>query len=210
MSRGRFITFEGGEGTGKSTQVRLLTSYLTQSGMDVVHTREPGGSPSAEEIRALLVTGAADRWSVMAETLLFNAARVEHWRQVIDPALARGAHVVCDRFSDSTMAYQAYAGGIDPKVIAELHRLALGGVEPDLTIVLDIAVDEGLQRAAMRRDSETRFERKGREFHERLRQGFLDIARRAPRRCLVIDAALPIERVHSAVLDGLKSRLGLA
>jgi dTMP kinase len=129
---------------------------------------------------------------------------------VIDPALARGAHVVCDRFSDSTMAYQAYAGGIDPKVIAELHRLALGGVEPDLTIVLDIAVEEGLQRAATRRDSETRFERKGREFHERLRQGFLDIARRAPKRCLVIDAALPIERVHSAVLDGLKSRLGLA
>lgn len=210
MSRGRFITFEGGEGTGKSTQVRLLTSYLTQSGMDVVQTREPGGSPSAEEIRTLLVTGAADRWSPMAETLLFNAARVEHWRQVIDPALARGAHVVCDRFSDSTMAYQAYAGGIDPKVIAELHRLALGGVEPDLTVVLDIGVDEGLQRAAARRDNETRFERKGREFHERLRQGFLDIARRAPKRCLVIDAALPIERVHSAVLDGLKSRLGLA
>jgi len=210
MSRGRFITFEGGEGTGKSTQVRLLTSYLTQSGMDVVQTREPGGSPSAEEVRALLVTGAADRWSPMAETLLFNAARVEHWRQVIDPALARGAHVVCDRFSDSTMAYQAYAGGIDPKVIADLHRLALGGVEPDLTIVLDIAIDEGLQRAATRRDNETRFERKGREFHERLRQGFLDIARRAPKRCLVIDAALPIERVHSAVLDALKSRLGLA
>lgn len=210
MSRGRFITFEGGEGTGKSTQVRLLTSYLTQSCIDVVQTREPGGSPSAEDIRPLLVTGAADRWSPMAETLLFNAARVEHWRQVIDPALARGAHVVCDRFSDSTMAYQAYAGGIDPKVVAELHRLALAGVEPDLTFVLDIAVEDGLQRAAMRRDSETRFERKGREFHERLRQGFLDIARRAPKRCLVIDAGLTIERVHSAVLDGLKSRLGLA
>lgn len=209
MSRGRFITFEGGEGTGKSTQVRLLTSYLTQSCIDVVQTREPGGSPSAEDIRPLLVTGAADRWSPMAETLLFNAARVEHWRQVIDPALTRGAHVVCDRFSDSTMAYQAYAGGIDPKVIAELHRLALSGVEPDLTFVLDIAVDDGLQRAALRRDSETRFERKGREFHERLRQGFLDIARRAPKRCLIIDAGLPIERVHSAVLDGLKSRLGL-
>ena len=210
MSRGRFITFEGGEGTGKSTQVRLLTSYLTQSCIDVVQTREPGGSPSAEDIRPLLVTGAADRWSPMAETLLFNAARVEHWRQVIDPALARGAHVVCDRFSDSTMAYQAYAGGLDPKVFAELHRLALAGVEPDLTFVLDIAVEDGLQRAATRRDNETRFERKGREFHERLRQGFLDIARRAPKRCLVIDAGLPIERVHAAVLDGLKSRLGLS
>lgn len=210
MSRGRFITFEGGEGTGKSTQVRLLTSYLTQSGLDVVQTREPGGSPSAEEIRSLLVTGAEDRWSPMAETLLFNAARVEHWRQVIDPALARGAHVVCDRFSDSTMAYQAYAGGIDPKVIAELHRIAMAGVEPDLTVVLDIPVDDGLKRAATRRDAETRFERKGRAFHERLRQGFLDIARRAPKRCLVIDAGQPIERVHAAVLDALKTRLGLA
>jgi dTMP kinase len=209
MSRGRFITFEGGEGTGKSTQVRLLVSYLSQSNIDVVQTREPGGSPSAEEIRPLLVTGGADRWSPMAETLLFNAARVEHWRQVIDPALARGAHVICDRFSDSTMAYQAYAGGLDPKIVADLHRVALGGVEPDLTIVLDISVDEGLKRAASRRDIETRFERKGRAFHERLRQGFLDIAQRAPKRCLVIDAALPIERVHGAVLDALKSRLGL-
>jgi dTMP kinase len=209
MSRGRFITFEGGEGTGKSTQVRLLVSYLSQSNIDVVQTREPGGSPSAEDIRPLLVTGAADRWSPMAETLLFNAARVEHWRQVIDPALERGAHVVCDRFSDSTMAYQAYAGGLDPKIVADLHRLALGGVEPDLTIVLDIPVEEGLHRAAMRRDTETRFERKGRAFHERLRQGFLDIAQRAPKRCLIIDAAQSIERVHGAVLDGLKSRLGL-
>ncbi len=209
MSRGRFVTFEGGEGTGKSTQVRLLVSYLSQSNIDVVQTREPGGSPSAEDIRPLLVTGAADRWSPMAETLLFHAARVEHWRQVIDPALARGAHVVCDRFSDSTMAYQAYAGGLDPKIVADLHRVALGGVETDLTFVMDISVDEGLRRAATRRDTETRFERKGREFHERLRQGFLDIAQRSPKRCLIIDAAQPIERVHGAVLDALKSRLGL-
>jgi dTMP kinase len=210
MSRGRFITFEGGEGTGKSTQVRLLMSYLTQCGMDAVQTREPGGSPSAEEIRPLLVTGAADRWSPMAETLLFNAARVEHWRQVIEPALARGAHVVCDRFADSTIAYQAYAGGLDLKIVSELHRLALGGVEPDLTFVLDIPVDAGLQRAAQRRDPATRFERKGLEFQERLRRGFLDIAQKAPKRCLVIDASLPIERVHGAVLDALKSRLEMA
>lgn len=209
MSRGRFITFEGGEGTGKSTQVRLLASYLTQSGQDVVQTREPGGSPSAEEIRALLVTGAPDRWSPMAETLLFNAARVEHCRQVIEPALARGAHVVCDRFADSTMAYQAYAGGLPPRLITELHRLALAGVEPDITFMLDIPVDEGLRRAATRRDTETRFERKGREFHERLRQGFLDIAQRAPKRCVIVEAAQPIERVHAAVLAALKTRLGL-
>lgn len=209
MTRGRFITFEGGEGTGKSTQVRLLASYFVQSALDVVQTREPGGSPSAEEIRTLLVTGAPDRWSPMAETLLFYAARVEHWRQVIEPALARGAHVVCDRFADSTMAYQAYAGGLQLRLIMELHRLALAGVEPDITFVLDIPVDEGLRRAATRRDAETRFERKGREFHERLRQGFLDIAQRAPKRCVIVDAAQPIERVHAAVLAALKTRVGL-
>jgi dTMP kinase len=187
----------------------LLASYLAQSGLDVVQTREPGGSPSAEEIRTLLVTGAPDRWSPMAETLLFYAARVEHWRQVIEPALARGAHVVCDRFADSTMAYQAYAGGLQMRLITELHRLALAGVEPDITFVLDIPVDEGLRRAATRHDAETRFERKGREFHERLRQGFLDIAQRAPKRCVIVDAAQPIERVHAAVLTALKTRLGL-
>jgi dTMP kinase len=209
MKRGRFITFEGGEGTGKSTQVRLLADHLRKGGADVVQTREPGGSPSAEEIRGLLVTGAADRWSPMAETLLFYAARVEHWRQVIDPALGRGAHVICDRFSDSTMAYQSYAGGLPRQVIESLHRATMANAEPDLTIVLDIPVDEGLRRAASRRDDETRFERKGREFHERLRQGFLDIAKNAPKRCVVIDAAQAIDRVQAAVLGALKSRLGL-
>ena len=209
MSTGRFITFEGGEGTGKSTQVKLLASYLSQSGADVVQTREPGGSPSAEEIRALLVTGAADRWSPLAETLLFYAARVEHWRQIIEPSIARGAHVLCDRFSDSTIAYQAYAGGLDRHMVEQLQRLVMTGVEPDMTIVLDLPVDEGLKRAASRRDSETRFERKGREFHERLRQGFLDIAHRHPNRCFVIDAGQSIERIHSAVLAALKLRLRL-
>lgn len=210
MSRGRFITFEGGEGTGKSTQARLLGQHLAQSGADVVQTREPGGSPSAEEIRALLVTGAADRWSAMAETLLFYAARVEHWRQVIEPALARGAYVVCDRFADSTMAYQAYAGGLERKTVEGLHRLTMSGAEPDLTLILDIPVDQGLARAAARRDDETRFERKGREFHEKLRQGFLDIAKREPKRCVVIDAAQSIENIHAAVKTALTTRLGLA
>lgn len=209
MNKGRFITFEGGEGTGKSTQVKLLASYLSQSGGDVVQTREPGGSPSAEEIRSLLVTGAADRWSPLAETLLFYAARVEHWRQIIEPSISRGAHVLCDRFADSTIAYQAYAGGLDRHMVEQLHRLVMTGVEPDLTIVLDLPVDEGLKRAASRRDSETRFERKGREFHQRLRQGFLDIAQRFPNRCFVIDASQSIERVHSAVLAALKLRLRL-
>jgi dTMP kinase len=209
MIRGRFITFEGGEGTGKSTQARLLASYLTQSGLDVVLTREPGGSPSAEEIRSLLVTGAADRWSPIAETLLFYAARVEHWRQVIEPALVRGAHVVCDRFADSTMAYQAYAGGLERKVVDDLHRLTMAGVEPDLTLVLDIDVEKGLTRAAARRDDETRFERKGRSFHDKLRQAFLDIAKRAPARCVVINADQQIDGVHADSVAALKSRLSL-
>ncbi len=209
MKRGRFITFEGGEGTGKSTQVRLLAAHLTQSKADVVQTREPGGSPSAEEIRSLLVTGAADRWSPLAETLLFYAARVEHWRQVIEPALVRGAHVLCDRFSDSTMAYQSYAGGLDREMIARLHRLTMANAEPDLTLVLDLPVDEGLKRAAARHDDETRFERKGREFHERLRQGFLDIARGAPQRCVIIDAGQQVDRVQAAVVAAVKTRLGL-
>ncbi len=209
MNRGRFITFEGGEGTGKSTQVRLLAQHLSHGGADVVQTREPGGSPSAEEIRALLVTGAADRWSPLAETLLFYAARVEHWRQVIEPALSRGAHVICDRFADSTMAYQCYAGGLDKRVVNELHRLAMGGAEPDLTLVLDLPVDEGLKRAAARRDDETRFERKGREFHERLRNGYLDIARAAPKRCAIVDASQSVERVQEAVRSVVSTRLGL-
>jgi dTMP kinase len=209
MNRGRFITFEGGEGTGKSTQVRLLINHLKQAGADVVQTREPGGSPSAEEIRALLVTGAADRWSPMAETLLFYAARVEHWRQVIEPALARGAHVVCDRFADSTMAYQSYAGGLDRRWIDDLHRATMKGADPDLTLILDLPVDQGLSRAAARRDDETRFERKGREFHERLRQGFLDIAKHAPKRCVVIDASQPIEAVHKGIVAAVKARLSL-
>lgn len=210
MKRGRFITFEGGEGTGKSTQVRLLVEHLRVSGADVVQTREPGGSPSAEEIRALLVTGAADRWSPLAETLLFYAARVEHWRQVIEPALARGAHVVCDRFADSTMAYQCYAGGLDKSIVETLHRTTMANADPDLTIILDVPVDEGLRRAAARHDDETRFERKGREFHERLRQGFLEIARKAASRCAVVDTTQSVEHVHASVRAVLAARLGLS
>lgn len=209
MKRGRFITFEGGEGTGKSTQARLLATHLGRTGADTVQTREPGGSPSAEEIRTLLVTGDADRWSPLAETLLFYAARVEHWRQVIDPALARGAHVVCDRFADSTMAYQCYAGGLEKRRVADLHRLTMGTAEPDLTLILDVPVDEGLKRAAARHDDETRFERKGREFHERLRQGFLEIARLAPKRCVVIDTMQSVDLVHAVVRSAVSSRLGL-
>jgi dTMP kinase len=209
MAKGAFITFEGGEGAGKSTQLRLLADHLARSGHDVVQTREPGGSPAAEEIRTLLVTGGADRWSPLAETLLFYAARVEHWREVIEPALASGKTVLCDRFTDSTVAYQAYAGGLPRASIEQLHALVLPGVAPDLTLILDMPVEAGLVRAAARNGSENRFEAKGAAFHEKLRNGFLDIARREPARCVVIDAQGTIDDVQSRIHDALRKRLKL-
>ena len=206
---GKFITFEGGEGTGKSTQARLLASHLEQSGMAVVLTREPGGAPGAEDIRELLVKGEPERWSAMAEALLFNAARVEHWRETIEPALKKNAHVICDRFADSTMAYQGYVGGLTRELMAQLHRLALGDARPDLTLVLDMPATAGLARAAGRKDGENRFERKGADFHARLREAFLDIARREAQRCVVIDASRAMDQVHAEVLHAVHSRLGI-
>jgi dTMP kinase len=206
---GKFITFEGGEGTGKSTQARLLASHLEQSGLKILLTREPGGARGAEEIRDLLVKGEPDRWSPMAEALLFNAARVEHWRQSIQPALASDTHVICDRFADSTMAYQGYVGGLTRETMAQLHRLALGDARPDLTLVLDMPAKVGLARAAGRKDGENRFERKGEAFHAKLREAFLDIARREPNRCVVIDGSRAMDQIHSEVLHAVHSRLGI-
>ncbi|MDD3837725.1 MAG: dTMP kinase [Phenylobacterium sp.] len=207
MARGRFITFEGGEGGGKSTQVKALAERLKAAGLEVVATREPGGSVGAESIRELLVTGAADRWSPITETLLMYAARRDHIERVIAPALTRGAWVVCDRFADSTRAYQGAGGGTDPALIAALETHVLGEVRPDLTLILDLPVEEGLRRAHGRAGAETRFESKGEAFHERLRQGFLDIARREPERCVVIDAAQPIATVAEAIWGAVAARL---
>lgn len=207
MNKGLFITFEGGEGTGKSTQIRLAAEFIRNLGRDVVQTREPGGSPSAEEIRHLLVTGHSDRWSPLAETLLFYAARVEHWRQVIKPALQAGKVVLCDRFADSTMAYQVYAGGLPGQTLTAIHTASMNGIEPDLTIILDLAVTEGLKRAQARNDVENRFESKGPQFHENLRQGFLTIARQNPARCRVVDASQSVETVHKSVIGILQARL---
>ena len=161
MQRGRFITIEGGEGAGKSTQIRRLAERLTASGFEVVTTREPGGSPGAETIRSLLVTGEADRWSPTTETLLLYAARRDHIERVIEPALDRGAVVLCDRFHDSTRAYQGVAGAVDPALIAFLESHVLAGLSPDLTLVLDLPVEAGLGRAAARGEGEGRFEAKG-------------------------------------------------
>ncbi|HWA44084.1 MAG TPA: dTMP kinase [Hypericibacter adhaerens] len=197
MARGRFITLEGGEGAGKSTQGKRLAAWLEGRGRKVLLTREPGGSPGAEEIRKLLVQGATDRWDPITETLLHFAARRDHLERVIRPALAQGQWVLSDRFADSTLAYQGYGHGVDRGFIAALERAVVGTERPDLTLILDLPVALGLKRAGGRRGPETRYEEMAQAFHERLRQGFLDIARQDPQRCRVIDAAGALEAVQA-------------
>ena len=195
MSRGKFITFEGGEGTGKSTQVALLGTALRQIGLSVVLSREPGGSPGAEEIRNFLVNGDVNRWTPMSEALLNYAARVEHLEKTIYPALEENSWVISDRFSDSTMAYQGYGHGVDSSILKSLNSILLGKFKPDLTFIFDLDLETGLARASARGDGEDRYERMGRDFHERLRHGFLEITMRDSERCCVINAALPIDEV---------------
>ena len=207
MTRGRFITFEGGEGAGKSTQVGRLVARLQGQGREVVATREPGGSPGAEGIRDLVLRGAADRWSPVTETLLMYAARRDHIERVIRPALARGAWVVCDRFADSTRAYQGAAGGTDPHLISALETYVLEDTRPDLTLVFDLPTGLGLERAHARAGAEMRFESKGMAFHERLRESFLEIARAEPDRCAVIDARGSLDDVEAQVWREVEGRL---
>ncbi|MBL4864144.1 MAG: dTMP kinase [Rhodobiaceae bacterium] len=199
VKTGHFITFEGGEGAGKSTQIRRLAERLEALGCDVVQTREPGGSPGAEEIRSLLVNGPSDRWTGITEALLHFAARADHLAQVIRPALERGAWVLCDRFADSSMAYQGYAQGLGGDTIATLSTLVIGDTQPDLTYILDLPVADGLTRAGARGEGEDRYEKMGQAFHETLRQAFLDIADREPERCVLIDGAANIDAVAEAI-----------
>jgi len=210
---GKFITLEGGEGAGKTTQIELLASAFKASGIDPVITREPGGAPGAEVIRSLLVEGSVDRWQPMTEAILHFAARLEHVKETIQPALAAGRWVVSDRFSDSTIAYQGYGHELGGETIARLHTLVLGDFQPDLTLILDIPVEDGLARAGNReaRDGagEDRYERMDVEFHRRLRDGFLDIARRNPARCAVIDATQAPDGVHQSIREVLEKRLNL-
>lgn len=189
MSTGLFITFEGGEGSGKSTQIKRLEAALKAQNHDVIVTREPGGSPGAEAIRALLVTGDPDRWDGETEALLHYAARRDHVERVVKPALAEGKVVLCDRFADSTMAYQGYGHDLGPEYIERLHTLTLGSFAPDLTLILDLDLQQGLQRAGSRGDTEQRYESMDLSFHRRLRDGFLKIAEANPGRCKVIDAS---------------------
>ena len=207
MARGRFISFEGGEGAGKTTQIRRLSERLAPTVGEVVLTREPGGSAGAEALRDLLVRGDTDRWSPMSETLILYAAREDHLERLIRPALARGAWVLSDRFADSTRAYQGAGGGAPADFIAALEAAVVGGARPDLTLILDLPVDDGLARAAARGGGEERFERKGRAFHERLREGFLEIARAEPQRCVVVDAAAPPDQVSRQIWAVVRSRL---
>jgi dTMP kinase len=197
---GLFLTFEGGEGTGKSTQARALRDRLVHSGREVVLTREPGGTPGAEQLRTLLVTGEPERWSAAAEALLNYAARDSHLRETIRPALARGAIVICDRFIDSTRVYQGIAGGCDMALIDSLERHIVGDDRPRLTIVLDVDPAIGLARTGKRQSGgEDRFEKKGVAFHKKLRGGFLDIAAAEPGRCVVIDTGRPAAMVAAEI-----------
>jgi dTMP kinase len=207
MTRGRFITLEGGEGAGKSTQIALLKNALEARDITVLITREPGGSEGGEEIRTLLVNGDTHRWEPLTEALLNYAARHEHLQKVILPALKAGTWVLCDRFADSTMAYQGYGHGMDREIIRRLHRLVVGDVSPDLTLIFDLPVNEGLARAGARGTGEDRFERMGSDFHERLRQGFLEIAQKEPERCVLIDATGDIAAVSMAVAAEVSERL---
>jgi dTMP kinase len=203
---GRFITLEGGEGTGKSTLARGLGEALRAQGRDVLLTREPGGAPGADAIRKLLVEGDAGRWSAMEEALLFAAARLNHLTHTIRPALARGAWVVCDRYYDSTRAYQVAAGGLDAEVLTALNGL-IGAQRPDLTLVLDIDATAGLARSQGRHAGEDRFEKKDAGFHARVRAEFRAIAGREPKRCVLIDAAQPAAAVLAHALTAIEARL---
>lgn len=205
---GRFITLEGGEGAGKSTQISRLRSWLEQRGHTVLATREPGGSPGAEMVRKLLVEGPTDRWDGPTEALLHFAARRDHLRATVWPALKRGAWVVSDRFADSTRAYQGYGHGLDLDMIDRLYSLAIGDFRPDLTLILDLPVEVGLARAAKRRGTETRYESLPRSFHDRVRAGFIEIAQREPERCVVIDSNRETEHVAQDVVRAVTERLG--
>lgn len=200
---GRFITLEGGEGAGKSTQVRALSERLAAAGIDVLVTREPGGTSGAEAIRALLVTGDPDRWNAASEALLMNAARADHVARVVRPELAAGRWVICDRYADSTFAYQGGGKGADPAMLAALHDAATGGLWPDLTLLLDLPVAAGLARAASRAGGEARFEAHDAAFHERIRAAFLARAAAEPGRFKVIDAAAPADAVAAAIWEAV-------
>ena len=209
--RGAFVTIEGGEGGGKSTQTRALVARLATAGVRADASREPGGSPAAEDIRAALLAGAFETLGPKVEALLFAAARIDHLDHKIKPALAEGTWIVCDRFADSTRAYQGAHGGADVRFLRRLERVALAGTAPDLTLILDLPADVGLARAAGRRGSDAidRFEKQSLTFHQDLRSAFLAIAAEEPERCVIVDATQSQADVEQAIWDAVSHRLPL-
>ncbi len=206
----RFITLEGGEGTGKSTQAARLAARLKELGIEAVLTREPGGSPRAEALRELLLSGRIKAQGSLAEAVLFAAARADHLRALIRPALAAGKWVISDRFADSTRAYQGVMGELDPEVIKDLETAVVAGTAPDLTIILDLPAEEGMARARTRAAGEAdRFEAEDMAFHQKLRRAFLDIAVAEPRRCVVVDARGSPEAIERRVWRVVANRFRL-
>lgn len=206
--RGKFITFEGGEGGGKSTQAARMAGYLRGKGLEVIETREPGGTPQGEDLRDLLVQGDPDRWSALSELLLLTAARVEHVNRLIEPALAEGKWVICDRFADSTLAYQGIAGELGLEPVEQLQQLAVGASSPDVTFLLDVRAEAGLQRAE-KRGGAARFEKKGAAFHQTLRDGFLALANENPQRIVLIDGEDTFDNVWGQIEAELGRRFKL-
>lgn len=213
--KGMFITFEGGEGGGKTTQINKLSQYLTSKGHSVLTTREPGGTPEGERIRDLIVRETGGRWQPMSEALLLMAARVEHIERVIKPSLAEGTIVISDRFADSTIAYQGYGHGLDLSIIENLSEAVLEGLKPDLTLILDIDPKEGVMRSNRRMQAEAlqvenmedRFENMDLSFHENVRKGFLDIAKKDSERCKIVDASRDIDQISAEVIQIVSERV---
>ncbi|MEI7669300.1 MAG: dTMP kinase [Pseudomonadota bacterium] len=198
-----FITFEGGEGSGKTTQIKLLAEYFKNNGKKCLLTREPGGSQGSEAIRDIILNGSADKWHDVTELLLFQAARVEHVERVIKPALASGNIVLCDRFLDSSIVYQGIGKGLGVQYVEQIHQLTLGNFAPDFTIILDIEPEKGLKRAKSRSHHETRFENMELEFHKKVREGFLSLTKNKPERYIVLDASGDIRDIHATIIDKL-------
>ncbi|MCZ6848512.1 MAG: dTMP kinase [Alphaproteobacteria bacterium] len=211
--RGKFITLEGGEGVGKSTQSKRLAEFLEDRGITVMLTREPGGSDGGEQIRRLLVSGAPGRWTPLTEAFLYAAARADHVAHLIEPALAEGRWVISDRFTDSTLAYQGFGHGLPLDAVTQLNALAAGELKPDLTFILDVPVGDGLARARARTDDrdeaarEDRYERMDEIFHQRVAEGYLTIARSEPERCIVVDTTGPVDQVARVISATVGERL---
>ena len=201
-----FITFEGIEGCGKTTQAKLLCEALVDRGYSVVFTREPGGTPAAEELRSFLLKPREERFPPFAELSVYEAARAFHVENLIKPSLKEGAVVICDRFIDSTLAYQGYGRGIDLSLVERLNREATGGLKPDLTVLIDLPVEEAFKRISERRKD--RMESESLKFHQRVREGFLEIARREPERFLIVDGMREVEELHTLILGEVLGRLG--